>query len=70
MRACAVDGMALKPVEGEFGSSFTKDDKSCGKPEALLYEFSGGGYVFCCMGALRAARAVRVLASSCSCKAS
>lgn len=55
--------MALKAVGDEFETS-SYDDKPCGMPVALSNEFSGGGYVFCGIGAFSAACAVRVLASS------
>src|ERR1700730_1771069 len=55
--------MALKAVGGELEPS-SNDDKPCGMPVALSNEFSGGGYVFCGIGAFSAACAVRVLASS------
>ena len=55
--------MALKPVGGEFELS-SKDDNPWGRPVALSNEFSGGGYVLCCIPVLKAAWAVRALSLS------
>jgi hypothetical protein len=67
MTAWAVGVMALKPVGGECELS-SKVVSPSGRPVPLSYEFSGGGYVFCCIGEPRTAWFVR--ASSSSCKAS